>query len=100
MKRNKVNVKIGKCTVTFNVLRDSWDDSVRGYALGDYKLVKHYDWGNSYSWVIAKRDTRVATMSCEFWRQVERGDIVEFPTSCKAGKERLADLYIEGVRLW
>ena len=99
MKRDKVNMKIGKVTVTYNVLRDGWGD-VRGYSLGDYKLVKHYTWGNSYEWVIAKRDTRVATTHCECWRQFDNGDILEIANSCKTGKERLADLYIEGVRLW
>ena len=96
--RNTVNCMIGKTKVKFNVIRD-WDGDVRGYALGEYKLVKHYGWGNSYSWVIVKRANDVAAADCDFWRQYNNNEL-EIVSSCKSGKERLVDLYIEDVRLW
>lgn len=98
MGKNTVNCKVGKTMVKFNVYRD-YDGDVRGYGLGEYKLVKHYGFNNSYSWVIEKHGVGASPMDCEFWKQVDKGD-VEIVSSCKAGKERLVDLYIEGVRLW
>ena len=98
MKKNTVNCMVGKTKVKFNVIRD-YDGEVRGYSLGGNTLEKHYTWGNSYSWVIAKNGNRAAAMDCEFWKQCANGEI-EIVSSCKAGKERLVDLYIEDVRLW
>lgn len=98
MKKDTIKCKIGKTMVKFNVIRD-YDGDVRGYSLGENKLVKHYGWGNSYSWVIAKKNISVGTMDCDFWKQHDNGEI-EIVSSCKAGKERLVELYIEGVRLW
>ncbi len=37
--------------VKFEVLRDD-DGEVRGYKLGNYYLVKHYIWNNTYEWII------------------------------------------------
>lgn len=93
-----MNCTIGKSVVKFYIIRD-FDGEVRGYSLGDKKLVKHYGWGNTYSWVIAGRDVSVAVMDCDFWKQYDRGEI-ELVESCKLGKERLVDMYIDDVKLW
>ena len=92
MTRKKIrNVKVGKVNVRLNVLRD-YDGDVRGYRLGDYYLMKHYTWGNSYEWIINDNgQTHYYTYE---------GDKFETMPSFKAGVEVLLDKHIEGIKLY
>lgn len=67
-----------------------WDGEVRGYKLGDFYLMKHYHWGNNYSWIINKTgDTFYFGYE---WDKAVRSGEVEMVLTCKQGKERLKEL--------
>ena len=74
----------------FEKIYDSEDD-VRAYKLGRFYLIKHYYWNNNYEWLIQK-DKEWLGFDSEISRGLENGTI-EFGHSCKAGKERLIELY-------
>ena len=63
---------------------------VEGYNLGNYYLLKHYSWGNKYSWILSKKCTTY--MNCEFNKAFDNGEI-KFVGSCKHGKELLMKLF-------
>lgn len=60
-----------------------------GYKLGNYFLIKHYTWGNSFDWIISKENKHY--MSCEIQKETDLGNVI-FVDSCKEGKERLLEL--------
>ena len=64
------------------------DGEVRGYELNGKYLLKHYTWGNKYSWMIADKDY-YAIMSCELNKLLDNGNI-RFVDNFKEGKEELS----------
>lgn len=75
--------------IKFEVIRD-YDGNVDGYRLGNYYLMKHYHWDNTYNWIINK-DGAMHYFECEFWKLVDLGE-VEIVLNCKEGKKRLIEL--------
>lgn len=63
---------------------------VKGYKFGEYYLMKHYGWGNSYSWIINKTGENFYT-SNEFSRAYDNGEVITVG-SFKQGKQKLIEL--------
>lgn len=76
--------------VKFEVIRDYADD-IRGYKLGDWYLLKHYTWGNQYSWFISKEC--IMHMASYEWGKYYDTGRVEYVLSCREGKQILRDRY-------
>lgn len=77
--------------IKFEIIRDC-DGVVDGYKLGDWYLMKHYYWNNSYSWIINKTGKCMYTY-CE-WEKAYKNGEVEVVNSCKQGKEILKNRYV------
>lgn len=78
-----------KKTVKFEKIRD-YDDSVKGYRLGKYYLLKFYTWGNTYSWCVT--DTADIPATDLNMLKFEKEHFVKWVFSCKEGKEMLCAL--------
>ena len=81
-------IKFGK-TIKFEVIRND-ENQIEGYKLGQYYLMKHYEWGNNYGWIINKTG-QSSYFETDFWGDVESGEIV-IVSSCKEGKMMLIEL--------
>ena len=81
-------VKVRPCT-TFAGTRNG------NYKLGRYYLVKSW-FRNSYSWVINTTGETYYTMSEEVLAR-KNGEVICSVSSCKAGKEKLKELYVMEV---
>lgn len=79
--------------IKFEIIRDSNND-VNGYKLGEWYLVKHYYWGNSYEWII-NNTGETHYFNYEFSRAYSEGKI-EIVSSCKKGKEVLIERFLKG----
>ena len=60
---------------------------IRGYEYNNKYLLKHYTWGNKYSWIIADKDY-IAIMSCEIGKLLDNGNI-KFVDNFKIGMKEL-----------
>jgi len=74
--------------IKLETLRD-FDGEVRGYKLGNYYLMKHYYYGNQYSWLVCKEDRN--TWGYSLYDLINKGEVISV-YSCKKGKELLVKL--------
>lgn len=45
-------------------------ESLRGYKIGDYYLLKQYTWGNKYNWIVTIQE--YSYFNCELMDAIER----------------------------
>lgn len=67
-----------------------YDGDLIGYEFNGYYLMKHYTWGNSYSWIINQTGEYVYC-HCEFSRAYDRGEVIPVG-NFKEGKAKLMEL--------
>lgn len=73
-----------------NKLKKINSSYIEGYELGDYYLIKSYDWGNKYNWILSKECNYYGGIEAD--RELNKGNI-KYVGSCKNGKELLVKLY-------
>ena len=80
--------------IVFEKLYEEYPDETRelnAYKLGDWYLVKKPTWNNRYEWILNK-DGCQSYFSHELDKEIESGNVI-LVESCKAGKQKLIELY-------